>query len=319
VAAWKADSVVLLTGGEPFLRKDIFEVIGHAVSLGLNAEVVTNGSLIDASLAKKIIASGLKNIAVSLDGAGGATHDFIRGVPGAFDRAVQALRYLVEEKKRSGSGPQISIWTTIMKENVGELSAVIPLAVSIGVECLVYHPVVVCQDDMQNTIADGHFWITRNDMAVLEEQIKAIAAYQKERGLVAFLHDPFMWTDYFKGTLTRDKWTCHPYVFVDIGPDGEVRSCGPSFGNIKKMSLDDCLKTPEADRARERMRRCAKPCLQTCWARPEADSLNAAVKEFLSDLDSSGHDKDEKRRFIEKGIACLDAFEERISRNEIDR
>lgn len=312
VAAWDSDSVVLLTGGEPFLRPDIFEVIQYGVSLGLPMEVVTNGSLIDEALAKKIISSGVKNIAVSLDGACSRTHDGIRNVPGAFDRATRGLRLLSEEKKQSGRGPQISVWTTIMKENVSELRDVIPLAQSLGVECLVYHPVIVCQDDMQNTIAEGHFWITQNDIKILQAQIQAIAAFQKKNGLVAFLHDPFLWVDYFKGDLSREAWMCNPFVFIDIGPDGEVRSCGPSFGNIKKMRLEDCLKTSDAERARERMRRCQKPCLQTCWAHPDADSMAKALDKFVSSVEAEVPDAHERKRLFEKGIALLDEFEEKL-------
>jgi len=109
----------LFTGGEPFLRKDIFDIINYSVSKGIKTEVVNNGSLINnPQIAKKIIGSGLKNIAISLDGANDQTHDHIRGVKGAFKKAVSAFGYLCEEKKTRGSGPQISMWTTIMKENV---------------------------------------------------------------------------------------------------------------------------------------------------------------------------------------------------------
>jgi hypothetical protein len=65
---------------------------------------------------------------------------------------------------------------------------------------------------------------------------------------VAFLHDPYLWIKHFQGQLTRGEWKCKPLVFTNIGPDGEVRSCGSAFGNIKKVYVRRMLNTEEARR-----------------------------------------------------------------------
>jgi len=156
IDSWKQDCVVLFTGGEVFLRKDIFHLFDYSVAKGLKVEVVSNGALIDKELAFKIISSGLQNIAISLDGEKEDTHDRIRE-KGAFKKAIGAITNLVQAKKEILKGPQISVWTTIMKENISELFDIIALVNSLGVECLVYHPVIVAQDDMQNTQADAPF------------------------------------------------------------------------------------------------------------------------------------------------------------------
>lgn len=310
VAQWGSDHTVLFTGGEVFLRKDIFEIIEHSTSLGLKTEVVTNGSLIDnANMAGRLMDSGLSNIAVSLDGATAQTHDSIRSVPGAYDKAIQALELLSGEKRKKQQGPQISVWTTIMKENIHELYEIIHVARKAGVECLVYHPVIVAQEDMQNTIKGGNLWVMPELLGVLKDEIDKIADYRREHGLVAFLHDPYQWLGYFQGALTKADWKCNPFVFIDIGPDGAVRSCGPSFGNIKEMSLQDCLQTDKARKARERMRACQKPCLQTCWARPEADSLEKTVNNFISQIDNSSLPKEEKKAVLAEGIRAIDEYE----------
>ncbi len=274
ISDWHSDSKVMLTGGEPFLRGDIFEIIDYAVSLGVKTELVSNGSLIqDAEMASRVMASGLQNIAISLDGVHPQTHDFIRGVKGAHEKAVTALRHLSREKKARPHGPQISVWTTIMKENIEELYDIIFLVKDLGVECLVYHPVIVAQADMQNTNPEAPFWILDERIGRLKQEIDKIVAYQKQHGLVAFLHDPYLWLNYFQGTLTKKHWKCNPFVFMNIGPDGSVSNCGQVFGNLKEISLKSCLDSKEARMGRKKMRRCQKPCLQTCWARPEADSL----------------------------------------------
>ncbi len=307
VASWNWDSVVMLTGGEPFLRKDIFDIIRYSVSKGITTECVSNGSLINEDLAKKIVSSGLNNIAISLDGARAKTHDSIRE-KGSFKKALAALSNLVSAKKRNRKGPQISVWTTIMKENVTELFDIIPLVRDLGVECLVYHPVIVAQDDMQNTSADAPFWIRDDNLKILREQIDKIVDYKNKYGLVAFLHDPYLWLDYFKGTLTKRQWKCNPFVFINIGPDGEVRSCGASFGNVKEITLEECLQTKAAYEARGKMKLCPKPCLQTCWAHPESDSLTGIVNILLSKI----KDNPNRKIFIQEAMKILSKYEQSL-------
>ena len=311
ISQWDWDFTIVITGGEPFLRPDIFDIFRYAEGLKLNVEVVSNGSLIDQVMAENIMSSGLKNIAISLDGAKEETHDLIRQ-PGAFKKAIQALRLLVAAKKKYGSGPQISVWTTIMKENVRELFDIISLARGLGVECLVYHPVIVAQEDMQNTSSNARFWLKDTDILELKKQIDRIVGYQKRKGLVAFLHDPYLWIKHFKGELTRKEWKCNPFVFTNIGPDGEVRSCGAAFGNINKMSFQECLNSDEAYRARNTMKNCTKPCLQTCWANPQADSLPVIIESLISNMKKSGLDKESKKKLLSAALSRLDYYEEML-------
>jgi len=285
IASWKWGSSVVLTGGEPFLRKDIFEIITHAVSAGVDTEAVSNGSLIDEDMAARIVSSGLKNIAVSLDGAVAGTHDYFRG-SGAFTAALRALENLAAAKKKRGCGPQISVWSTIMKENIPELSRMPALAASAGAECFVLHPVIVAQDDMQNTGNTAQFWPGNKEIRVLREQIEILSTARGGCGITVFLHEPGLWTDYFSGNLDRRKWKCNPFVFINIGPDGEIRSCGESFGNIKDAGIAGSFFTKEAAAARKKMKRCQKPCLQTCWAHPDADSLSGLTRKLVRE--SSG-------------------------------
>lgn len=313
ISLWGSDSTIVITGGEPFLRKDIFGIISHAAEKGLKIEVVSNGVLINRDLAIKIVLSGLHNIAISLDGSKERTHDFIRE-KGAFERAVNAIRSLVAAKKENGAGPQISVWTTIMRENVKELFDLVSLVRDLGVECLVYHPVIVTQDDMQNTSFNARFWIKDDDLKILEEQIDKIVDYQMKNGLVAFLHDPYLWVGHFKGTLTKKEWKCNPFIFLNIGPDGEVRSCGSSFGNVQNMSLDECLNTEEAFKARKTMKMCQKPCLQTCWANPESDSLIGIVDNLIYSTRRSSLDKENKRKLLNEALFKLAIYEKMLKK-----
>ncbi|MFH1046108.1 MAG: radical SAM protein [Candidatus Omnitrophota bacterium] len=308
ISLWDSNCVVVFTGGEPFLRKDIFEIFSYAAKRGLKSESVSNGALINEKMAVNIVSSGLSNIAISLDGAREATHDSVRD-KSSYNRAVQAIKNLVRAKKERGTGPQLSVWTTIMKENVEELFEIIPLVRDLGVECLVYHPVIVAQDDMQNTSERAPFWIRGDDAKKLKEQIDKIVAYQKKHGLVAFLHDPYLWLEYFEGTLTKKNWSCNPFVFINIGPDGEVRSCGSSFGSIKDQNLEYCLNSVAASKARKIMAQCQKPCLQTCWAHPESDTLALIIERFLTTLRASDLEHKKQRDVVGQALAMLCLYE----------
>lgn len=311
IAKWRKNCVVLLTGGEPFLRKDIFEIIRYSVGRSLKTEVVSNGSLINGELAHKIISSGIKNIAVSLDGAKESTHDSIRE-KGSFKKAINAVKTLVKIKKILRGGPQISVWTTIMKENAKELFDIIGMVRDLGVECLVYHPVIAAQEDMQNTSVNAPFWIKKEELIIFKEQIDKIVEYQNKNDLVAFLHDPYLWIKYFEGTLNKEYWKCNPFVFMNIGPDGEVRSCGSAFGNVKERSLDECLTTNEASHARRLMKFCKKPCLQTCWAHPASDSLEEIINLLLSKVKESDMHKESKGKIIQSALDMLIKYEKML-------
>ncbi|NCA90547.1 MAG: radical SAM protein, partial [Gammaproteobacteria bacterium] len=83
--------VLILSGGEPLMRPDIFELAHHAKSLGFYLALSTNGTLIDEALVAPIAAVGFDYLGISLDGLA-ATHDVFRRRQGAFAASLQALR-----------------------------------------------------------------------------------------------------------------------------------------------------------------------------------------------------------------------------------
>jgi heme b synthase len=122
--------VLILSGGEPLYRPDIFDLGRYGSALGLRMALATNGTLIDAPVARAIAEAGFQRVAISLDGANPATHDTFRGVPGAHRRAVDALKLL------RSSGVSIQINSSIAKHNVAELPALLELALALGADAL---------------------------------------------------------------------------------------------------------------------------------------------------------------------------------------
>lgn len=87
---------ILFTGGEPLLRRDIFDLIAYANKAGLLTRISTNGALLTRENVAKLKRAGLNQCGVSIDDADPETHDWLRGLPGLFQKATQGLRYLHE-------------------------------------------------------------------------------------------------------------------------------------------------------------------------------------------------------------------------------
>ncbi|MDF1526994.1 MAG: radical SAM protein [bacterium] len=85
-----AHPVVVLSGGEPLLRKDVFDIAAYGTSKGLRMAMATNGSLVDDSICEKIKASGIRIVSLSLDGSTAGIHDDFRKQPGAFEDTLRA-------------------------------------------------------------------------------------------------------------------------------------------------------------------------------------------------------------------------------------
>lgn len=118
--------MVILSGGEALARRDVMELAQDGTRLGLRMTLATNGSLVDRQAARLIKASGIARVSVSLDGAHASTHDTIRGMPGAFDMAVQGISRLVE------AGVPVQVNTTVASVNISEMSRIPELVEKLG-------------------------------------------------------------------------------------------------------------------------------------------------------------------------------------------
>lgn len=112
--------VILFSGGEPLMRKDLPELAEYARSKGMRAVISTNGTLIDERMAKVLKEIGLSYVGISLDGVI-ATNDRFRGIPGAFDKALAGLRNCQKE------GIKVGLRFTINKNNVQDIPAIFDL------------------------------------------------------------------------------------------------------------------------------------------------------------------------------------------------
>ncbi len=120
-----ANPVIILTGGEPLMRPDIFEIAKYGHQLGLRMVMAPNGTLITEEVANKIREAGIQRCSISIDGSTEEIHDDLRQVKGAYRGALRGIEYL---KK---ANVEFQINTTITQRNVKDLPNILELVKSL--------------------------------------------------------------------------------------------------------------------------------------------------------------------------------------------
>lgn len=173
--------IVILTGGEPLLRSDIFDIARYGTEKGLRMVMAPNGTLITEESARKMAESGIRRISISLDGATKEKHDRFRGVEGAFEGALRGIRLA------KAAGIEFQINTTITQNNLEEMPRIQDLAVELG--AVAHHIFLLVPTGRGKYIAD-----------------QAIDAVQYEQALNWFY-------DQREKTPLQLKATCAPHYY----------------------------------------------------------------------------------------------------------
>jgi radical SAM protein with 4Fe4S-binding SPASM domain len=120
--------LLVLSGGEPLLRADIYELIRYGAGKGFKMGLGSNGTLIDGKVAEKLKEAGITTVSVSLDSSIPEKHDAFRGVKGSWEKAVGAVKALKE------NNVLVQVNTTVTQQNYDEIDDIMTLAENIGVE-----------------------------------------------------------------------------------------------------------------------------------------------------------------------------------------
>ena len=122
-------TMVVITGGEPLMRKDLAEVGAQIYQRGFPWGMVTNGFALTAPRLSGLLEAGLRSITVSLDGLTPESHDWMRGKKGSWEKAIDAIA-------RIAATPDLvfDVVTCVNKRNIGDLEPLKELLVSKGVK-----------------------------------------------------------------------------------------------------------------------------------------------------------------------------------------
>ena len=256
---------VNLSGGEPFLRKDLPELVAAVNQASPRAEIIiSTNALVSGKRIRETMAGIRQNddrvgLAVSIDGMG-ETHDRIRGVPGAFDKAVDIIRRLKEDGMTN-----LRIAFTVVDENVKDYFAVYRLSRDLGIE-------------FTSAIAQGSSHYFRNtrfspvDADVLRDQLNHVAT--SELGT----SKPKRWARaYFnRGLYLFARGGGRPLScraaddFFFLSPEGTVYTCNVldlPLGSLRESTFEEIWNSEEAIEGRKQVHACGMGCWMVCTAR----------------------------------------------------
>lgn len=225
--------VIILTGGEPLLRKDIFEIAEYGKNKGLTMVMAPNGTLLSAENVAKIIKSGIKRISVSLDGPDAATHDNLRQVIGAFNQAVAGIK----EAKKAGLEFQIN--STITKRNVAQIAEIMDLAVELGARAhhiFLLVPTGRAKDMQSDELSPGEY---EDTLKFLARKIKKSAIEIKVTCGPHF-NRLLLQQDPQSGASLRGRGCMAGVSFCFISHLGDLQPCGYleiKCGNLRELGF----------------------------------------------------------------------------------
>ncbi|MCB1916668.1 MAG: heme d1 biosynthesis radical SAM protein NirJ [Rhodocyclaceae bacterium] len=159
--------VLILSGGEPLLRPDIFEIAGRAKRMGFYVGLSTNGTLIDAAMADRIGTLDLDYVGISLDGLR-ATHDRFRRMDGAFDKSLAGLRLA------RNLGLKVGLRFTLTRDNATDLPALLQLVEDEAVDRFYLSHLNYAGRGNKNRSDDAQHRMTREAMTLLFERVLAM-------------------------------------------------------------------------------------------------------------------------------------------------
>jgi radical SAM protein with 4Fe4S-binding SPASM domain len=256
---------VNVSGGEPFLRDDLPEIVSIVRAASPKARIIISSNGIDPKrismqMRKILEVDGSIGVGISIDGLG-EVHDRVRGVTGAYAQAVETVKLL------KGIGVKdLRIAFTAFEENSGQMTRVYDLSRQLGVEfsCVVAHD------------SEIYFKVSGTRLGSMEslaDDLSRVAA----RELRTFV--PKRWArSYFYRGLTDYMMTkrrllpCmagRASLFID--PEGEVYPCNVldmSMGNIMREPFAEVWDSERANEIRLKVRQCNRPCWMMCSVRP---------------------------------------------------
>jgi radical SAM protein with 4Fe4S-binding SPASM domain len=248
---------IAVTGGEPLLRKDVFEVMGYARSLGFHWGMVTNGWSITPEVVEKMKESGMETIVVSIDGLK-ETHDRFRDMPGSFDRAANGVKSLAQAKFLK----DLQITTSVHRQCFGELEEMYKLFSTLGITSW----------RVMNVDPIGRAEIDK-EILLTSEELKKLLSFIKEKRKkcpfkISYSCDQFLGFDY-DDSVRDQPFYCGTGINIgSILQNGDIFVCPnvprlPELiqGNIKKDRFSDVWEN-KFELFRDPKRTACEKCLQ---------------------------------------------------------
>jgi heme b synthase len=242
--------VVILTGGEPLLRDDIFHLAEYGDDLGLRMVAAVNGTLLTREIAQKFKDSGVQRLSISIDGYDAQSHDAFRMLEGAFEGAMEGMRAARE------IGLEFQINTTVTRSNLPDMEKIQELAVDLGA---VAHHIFLL-------VPTGRGRALTGEIISAEEYEDVLHWFAEKKGKVPLELKATCAPHYFRVIRQLAKERGEKLTFKSHGLDavskgclggsgfafvshvGQVQACGYlelSAGNIKEKPFSEIWRSSE--------------------------------------------------------------------------
>jgi Fe-coproporphyrin III synthase len=192
--------VLLLSGGEPMVRKDMPQLAAYAVEKGMRAVISTNGTLIDRATAQTLKQIGLSYVGISLDGLE-PVNDHFRGVNGAFKKALRGIENCQQ------AGIKVGLRFTINRRNVQEIPGIFDLLEDMEIPRVCFYHLVYAGRGSQLVADDLNHEETRAAVDLIIDRTQALHAKGKP-----------------KEVLTVDNHADGPYLYMRLLKENPQRA-----------------------------------------------------------------------------------------------
>ncbi|MBN2299234.1 MAG: radical SAM protein [Deltaproteobacteria bacterium] len=272
-ASRSGTKMVILSGGEPLLRDDVFEIAKYGTSLGLRMTMAVNGSLVTPDIAAKMKDCGISRVSVSLDGVTEDVHDSFRGMGGAFSMALRGISILKEY------GVPFQINTTIAAMNVSQTKAFPAFIKSLG--AVAWHVFFLVPTGRGESLEAASIKEYKDMLDTFYEVYK-----QSEIECKATCAPQFYRLLAEKGDDVKTKGCLAGTGFGFVSSTGDVQPCGflqIPCGNIKDKPLSE-IWSESSTLIRLRDTASLKGKCSTCLYKDTCGGCRARAYEVLGDF-----------------------------------
>ena len=300
---------VFFVGGEPFLRKDFFELVDYANSKGLFSLVSTNGTLINEEMARKIVDTPVGLVMFSVEAADGKTHDSLRGEK-VFEKISNAIKLVSKIKKERGLSvndrPGLGILSVVLNSNLEQLVDIIKLTESLGVPFINFQPLQTNNTIMWEKDTSNPEWVSKERYHVLDKALDDVEEYKK-KAKCQVTCDTKNIKEYFRCNVKEPDVRCYQnYYRIVIKPNGKLWTCLRYHGNVYNNRLSDLWYSEDMKKERIKAKQCDSMCLQRCIYLHGADHFRQIVENLVTDVRAADRHRQEKIMILRQAIIFLD-------------
>ncbi len=232
--------ILILTGGDPLCRADIYELSGYASEQGLRVVISPCGTSLDAEAANRLKLSGVQCVSISIDGADDDSHDSFRGVPGSFERTLAGIAHLQKAQL------DFQINSTVTTLNHHQLEDMLALSIDLG--AVAFNPFFLVptgrgKDISHLVLPPALYEQTLRRLAELSRTVsltvRVTCAPQYYRILKQVRGDQGPQTDALRGPAGRGCLGAQGFAFVSY--KGDVQPCGfldLQAGNLRSAEFN---------------------------------------------------------------------------------